>query len=459
MKRRIPNLAALCLALFLAGCSLLPSSGPRTTTVRRAATPTPLPTPIVPVDPTYLVQRGQVVRQMIFSGRGTPIKEQALFFRTDGRVRRVLVKRDDLVKAGQVLADLENDALERSLASARLDLDRAQAKLTSAEDERLANIKRAQLNLDIANLNLQATRSSDPAPRLVQAKNALERARIVLERAQAEYDAIAWRNDRAASAQAAVLQQATLAYQDAQAAYDLTTQTIANQQYQVALLTRQVELAQLNLDQANKGIDPLLDNDLQRAQLAVDKLTASITDASLTAPFDGKVLSISIAVGSAAQAFQAVATVADPSGLEVSANLVDSQLKELAEGMLVTLIIQNRPGEEFKGTIRRLPYPYGGGGSANVQEQDKTTRVSVDPATLGTKLAMGDLVRVTAVLESRDDVLWLPPQAVREFEGRKFVVVQDGVVQRRVDVKTGIIGEDRVEILEGVTADQIVLKQ
>jgi multidrug efflux pump subunit AcrA (membrane-fusion protein) len=72
---------------------------------------------------------------------------------------------------------------------------------------------------------------------------------------------------------------------------------------------------------------------------------------------------------------------------------------------------------------------------------------------------MGDLVRATAVLESREDVLWLPPQAVREFEGRKFVIVQDGDAQRRVDVKTGIVGEDRVEILEGLTEGQVVLTQ
>jgi multidrug efflux pump subunit AcrA (membrane-fusion protein) len=459
MNRRVPSLVVFCIMVsLLAGCSLLPSSGPRTT-ARRAATPTPLPTPIVPVEPTYTVQRGEVVRQMSFSGRVSPVKEQTLFFRTDGRVRRVLVKRNDMVKAGQVLADLENDVLERSLASAKLDLDRAQARLASAQDERAANIKRAQLNLDVANINLQAGRAADPAPRKAQAESALERARVALDRAQSEYDAIAWRNDRAATPQSAALQQATLDYKDAQAAYELADQTIANHKYQMALLDRQVQLAQLDLDQANKGVDPLLDNDVKRAQFEVDRLAANIIDASLTAPFDGKVLSLSIDVGSAAQAFQAVVTVADPTAMEVSADLVDSQLRELAEGMPVTLIVQNRPEDQITGTIRRLPYPFGSGGSANVQEQDKSTRIAVDPAALGSKLAMGDLVRATAVLESREDVLWLPPQAVREFEGRKFVITQDGDAQRRVDVKTGIVGEDRVEILEGLTEGQVVLTQ
>jgi RND family efflux transporter MFP subunit len=457
MKRWMSRLAVLCLVSLLAGCSLLPSSRQRTTQ-GRTATPTPLPTPVVPVDPTYTVQRGQVVRQMVFSGRVAPVNEQELFFRAAGRVRQVLVKRDDMVKKGQLLADLENDALERSLTVAKLELERAQAKLQTAQDDRTANIKRAQLNLDVAKLNLDAARVIDPAPRKVQAQVALEKTRIALEQAQAAYDKIAYRSDRGATAESAALQQATLDHQEAQAAYDLAMQAINGNQYQVALQERQVALAQLNLDQANRPVDPLVENDVKGAQLDVDKIQASISEASLTAPFDGKVLSLSIESGTAVEAFKAVATVADPVALEVTADMVDSQLRDLAEGMTVTLVAQNSPGEEIKGSIRRLPYPYGGG-SSKVEEQDKSTRVSVDPAALGAKLSMGDLVRVTAVLESRDNVLWLPPQAVREFEGRKFVVVQEGDVQRRVDVKTGLISDERVEIQEGLTEGQIVSTQ
>ena len=64
---------------------------------------------------------------------------------------------------------------------------------------------------------------------------------------------------------------------------------------------------------------------------------------------------------------------------------------------------------------------------------------------------------IEVVLEQKDDVLWLPPQAVRKFEGREFVVVQDGELQRRVDVKVGIESRDRVELEEGLTEGQIVI--
>ena len=70
---------------------------------------------------------------------------------------------------------------------------------------------------------------------------------------------------------------------------------------------------------------------------------------------------------------------------------------------------------------------------------------------------IGDRLRITIELERVDDALWLPPQAVRTFEGRSFVVAQENGAQRRIDVRLGIRSDDRVEILDGLTDGQIVI--
>ena len=74
-------------------------------------------------------------------------------------------------------------------------------------------------------------------------------------------------------------------------------------------------------------------------------------------------------------------------------------------------------------------------------------------------LDVGDVAQVTITLARKDDALWLPPQAVRAFEGRRFVVVKDGDRQRRQDVKVGIISTDRIEILEGVKEGDVIIGQ
>jgi hypothetical protein len=72
-------------------------------------------------------------------------------------------------------------------------------------------------------------------------------------------------------------------------------------------------------------------------------------------------------------------------------------------------------------------------------------------------LELGELATVIILLEQKEDVLWLPPAAIRSFQGRDFVVIREGDVQQRVDVRLGLESEERVEILEGVEEGQIVV--
>ena len=139
--------------------------------------------------------------------------------------------------------------------------------------------------------------------------------------------------------------------------------------------------------------------------------------------------------------------------LDLSATLTSDEMQNLEVGMAVTAELANRPGETFTGSIRYLPF----GLAPDATEDEKTTRITLEVDTEDLGLDSGDLMRVTIVLEQRDDVLWLPPQAIRTFEGRRFVVVQEEGFQQRVDIKLGIEGDDRIEIEEGLEEGQIVV--
>ena len=72
-------------------------------------------------------------------------------------------------------------------------------------------------------------------------------------------------------------------------------------------------------------------------------------------------------------------------------------------------------------------------------------------------LGVGDLVRVIVELEKKDNVLWLPPQAIRKYEGRQYVIVQENSGQRWVDVTIGTVTDDRVEIVDGLIEGQVIV--
>ena len=217
-------------------------------------------------------------------------------------------------------------------------------------------------------------------------------------------------------------------------------------------------LAELEVNILERGVDPLFENNVERSRLEVQKLEASIADAQITAPFAGELLSFAVVAGREAEAYKVVAIIAAPGDVEISADIPSSQLVELSENMPITARLSSRPGEVIQGFIRKLPYPYGGGGSSEaIDQEDQSTRITLENIPPDLELEVGDVIRIEVILEQKDNVLWLPPQAIRTFDNRRFAVIQDGETQRRVDVKVGIEGEERVEIEEGLTEGQIVV--
>lgn len=460
MKRSIaPMVVAIVTALSTVACNQQQAA-------QEPATPTPIPTPIVATKPTYTVTKGEVIRQVQFTGRIGPVQEAELFFKVGGRVRNVNVKRDETVKKGQLLADLEIEPLERQVAQAQLDLERVQVNLDRQKKAADSAVARAQIELSMKQQDYERLKNQDLEPQRVQAQTAMDAAKIAVQQAQTAYDA-APPAGRSGSGEAMALQRATLEYQAAKAAYDQTmAQLTTGHQYDIDMAAKQVALAQNALNDAKQGVDPLLVNDVQRAELSLKTLKAQVSDAQIVAPYDGEVESLRISAGSPIEAYVAGVIIADPTAVEVVADVNSTMLTELKEGMAVTITLVSFPDKPLWGKIRQLPYPYGSGsatktdssGTTTNAETDTSTRIEVDPAALqGMKLEMGDLTRMTAVLEMKSGVLWLPPQAVRTFEGRKFVVVQEGDGQRRVDVKVGIQSEDRVEIEEGLKEGQVAV--
>jgi multidrug efflux pump subunit AcrA (membrane-fusion protein) len=447
--KRLWFAVGILLAVLLTAC--VPGATPEP-----QPTPTFWPTAVVPEKPTYTVERGTIVDSLTFTARMSPLREAELYFRTDGRVLDVYVSRGDLVQAGDRLAELDVAALYRQLAQLELALETAQTDLTSAESELAYNLDRARLNLALEQIALKRLQDYDPDLELAVAKEDLRQAELDLQTAQARYDAVSHAPDISMRPEADALQQATLAYTRAKAAYDQAVRESDQRVYDIQSQQKRVELSQLEVARLEAGVDPRLEQAVIKAELDLADLQAQITDTLIVAPFDGEVTAVSTAEGKAVTGYKPVIIVADPSELEARAELGSDDMKKLSEGQSATIVPIEYPGEELEGSIRALPYPYGsGGGVTDLDEKDPDTHLTVNLA--GLDLEAGNLVRVTVILEHKDDVLWLPPAAIRTFEGRKFVVVQEDGGQRQVDVILGIESEDRIEIESGLEEGRVVI--
>ena len=225
-----------------------------------------------------------------------------------------------------------------------------------------------------------------------------------------------------------------------------------------------LEIAQLKLELARLQNPPtsevnriqiaIQEQEVELAQIALDEISVTYDGLRITSPIDGTVLSVSILEGATVETDQPVIVVGNLEDMVVSATIDPEDLARLVIGMNVTVSPVGKDISITGGTIRALPYPYG---NADTESTDGSVQIALEksPAQLGYEV--GDMVSVNLILEHKENALWLPLQAVREFEGRYFVIVRDGDVERRVDVKVGILEEDRIEIMDGLTEGQVVV--
>ena len=501
MLRRRMYVGLILIQLILApvGCA-----GRQATPTAAAATPSAM----LPSEATLTVQRGRVARVLELNGRVSPVGETQLSFAMPGYVKQVYVRARDQVRAGDILAELETGDLPTQIAQAEINLELASQALEEAGEERAQAIALAELGLAMAEARLQSGEDAS-AHAIAAARLALElaqeqlaslqalgathaagvtSARVALARAQEQQGRAqtenseslerAWETAEARDAYARELQAAKWAAEVAQAQY---TQAVAEQEsYQHELKVQGVVVrqAEAELARLSDGIDPILTLEVQRAQLAVDQvqqeaspgLATRVTQAQLAldqlqsqldkgrirSPVDGQVVSLSLYPGMLVEPLKPMVVVADPAALEIRATASAEQIASLMEGQPVSVSIGPRSEQTYEGVVRCLPYPYGTCAASDDRTgADLTARVQLEAAP--STLQVGTPAQVTVVLEARDDVLWLPPEAIRTLQGGSFVIVQEGARSHRVEVETGVEGQDRVEITGGLEQGQLVV--
>lgn len=461
MKQRILISVTLVIILFTTACGGGNDSG---------QIPTLIPNPISITKPTFEVLVGDVTKVIQLNGRVTPKVQENLFYRVDGMVKEVLAKVGDMVMAGDVLARL--DEPERYLA------DIASAELAVANA--LRELEQARINspINFMKANEELSKSKRELDLAMEAAGTLS---YYLEHPQTF-------NGKTESEIRLEVEQAQTAYEGASAAYDEgkgkpdqeqsdlliamldTYRVLQNAQTRLTLVAGRTNTAQSKLDLARAKYESALatvqrwtitdpSSDYALAELKYKDALARLDLASLSresneikASMDGQVISLSITAGSQIKAFQIVATVANMDVLEVTAIPGAGDLPFFGIGQAATVKINNVEGQVFQAQISGLPVQAG-----QQSTTDQTVHFEIERGS--TNLQIGNSATIAVTVESRTNVLWLPLAAIRTYQGESYVLIQEGGLVRRVNVIIGLKSSDRVEILSGLEAGQMVMGQ
>lgn len=155
-------------------------------------------------------------------------------------------------------------------------------------------------------------------------------------------------------------------------------------------------------------------------------------------------------VGDAARGGQAVAQIPDMSNWEVSASIPELDRGHLDPGQKVTIRAAAIPGHEFRGHVKSL-----GGTSGSAWDRRFECRIALDET--GPELRPGMTSNILITVESLDDALWIPSQALFESDGRAFVYVQTAQGFASRDVKLIRRSESQAVITGLAEGDPVAL--
>lgn len=371
---------------------------------------------------TIKVQRGDIRKVIVASGRLEPLWKVEVKSKASGIVKQVLVEEGSAVKEGQLLLVLDEEQL-------RARLERAEANLSAAEAE-LAQVKRGASPLQIA-----------------QAEDVLRKAEVQKETAQQELARIR----------------------------ELHRQNFASQE-ELERAEAKAQLALLEWESAKKTLEILkslpLPEEVARAEAVVRQAKAVRDDAyqewlnsRVFAPASGVVLKKYVDAGTTVVSALAglgqgtlLFLIGDPSMMKFLGFVDESDIGFIQPGMEVELSVDAYPGEKFRGVLKKI--------SPQAEERGGVMMFPIELQLDNRegKLYSGMSASAQIIAGVHHNALLLPEDAFLFDQNKSFVfrVIRKGkriLKKEKTEVTLGWDEAEKVEVLSGVKeGDEVLAK-
>ena len=184
---------------------------------------------------------------------------------------------------------------------------------------------------------------------------------------------------------------------------------------------------------------------------------SQLEDTVIRAPIDG------IVIGKPTPAGQTVApgistpmvlmTIADMSLMQIDTQVDESDIGKVDNGQKVVFTVDAYPGRTYQGVVSTISH------KANITQNVVYYNVVIDVLeAAGLKPTM--TARVTVIVGEAKQALLAPLTAVKENKSGRYVQVLRAGQTQNVNVTTGLMNDEKIEILSGLQdGDQLVLSQ
>ena len=312
----------------------------------------------------FFLRGSNTPREIISAPGRIESDDAAVAAKTSGRIREITVREGDKVKAGQVIATLDDEQVKARVDQAQSNVAQAEARLSRARHE----IAVLQAQLEQSRLGVNQSRL-DAEGRVSQAQAYVAAAEASLARAEADYkqaradaerfttlaeqgDAPAREGEQAraaAEAHKAVVQAARKQVEAARGGFLAAKANLDNpaiRAAQSAAIEQQIRQAQADVQSAEA--------EAGRARAQLQEAEANRSDLRIVAPFDGTVATRSAEPGEVVSPGTPIMTIVNLSKVYLRAFIPEGEIGRVRAGQTARVYLDSNPKQPLEAVVARI---------------------------------------------------------------------------------------------------------
>lgn len=356
---------------------------------------------------------------------------------TSGEVAQTVVKEGDFVKAGDVIARLDQQDANLRLQQARASENQARAQLAHAE----AQLQQAQASLGLdrgGNFSIENV----PAVRQARATLASRQSDLTLaETTERRYTSLLETGDTSRL----YVDQKRNETEKARATFNEAREALKAAENSARQSNQAIEASRANVLNAQAA--------LQSAQAATALAAKNAADTAIHAPFAGYVSARSVAAGEYVSQTTAIATIVRTNPIKLRLQISEKEAGNIRVGMSVSASVAAFPDRHFAGRVAAL--------NPVVNEAARTLQVEAVFENPENILRPGMFAIARVLQPEGEKGVFVPKAAVITETNTNslgvYVIDADGTARlRTVQIDESTRGNEQIRILSGVNEGERV---
>ncbi len=220
-------------------------------------------------------------------------------------------------------------------------------------------------------------------------------------------------------------------------------------QQEIHLKKAQTRLSQVRAYNGDKYERQMAQYDVELAKLTLENLKRELNESKLIADMTGNIVYVdyNIREGDYINAYQPLIRIADPTQLQLA--VTGSNITDFKLGMEADVTVNKNT---YTGTVVMTPADMPLETPENLRNV-----VQIDVPDLADDVKMGDNAQVSLILDRREDVIVVPRNLVRNYMGRKYILVFEDGLKKERDVEIGLETPTETEIVKGLEEGELII--